>query len=235
MSDIREIDIEFEEPPQPRLRRWPSYLAALIIFLVLVYLLRTVLLPFVAGMGVAYFLDPVCDRLEKWGCSRILATTLVTIVFALIVILAFLLIVPLLVDQLTAFITSLPDLVEKAHQRLLPLYENFRVRFDLPAVDDLGAMLKSRLCVPIKGCSPPGPGVRPSTRSHHSTPSARLAAPITRWSGWEVSAVASVCMCRRLEVNATRDAGDAFATGPDLAGAVALQVHQPGAPHAHAL
>jgi predicted PurR-regulated permease PerM len=145
MTDIRDINIEFEEPAPPRMRRWPSYLAALIVFLILVYLLRTVLLPFVAGMGVAYFLDPVCDRLEKWGCSRVLATTLVTIVFALIVILAFLLIVPLLVDQLTAFVTSLPDLVEKAHQRLLPLYESFRLRFDLPAVDDLGAMLKSRL------------------------------------------------------------------------------------------
>ncbi|WP_374383013.1 AI-2E family transporter [Dongia sp.] len=145
MTDIRDISIEFDEPPPPRLRRWPSYLAALIVFLILVYLLRTVLLPFVAGMGVAYFLDPVCDRLEEWGCSRALATTLVTIAFALIVILAFLLIVPLLIDQLTSFITSLPDLVSRAHQRLLPLYENFRVRFDLPAMDDLGSLLKNRL------------------------------------------------------------------------------------------
>ena len=46
------------------------------------------------------------------------------------------LIVPLLIDQLTSFVTSLPDLVSRAHQRLLPLYENFRVRFDLPAMDD---------------------------------------------------------------------------------------------------
>lgn len=145
MTESRDINIEFEEPPSPRLRRWPSYLVALIVFLTLVYLLRTVLLPFVAGMGVAYFLDPVCDKLEEWGCSRILATALVTVAFALIVVLAFLLIVPLLIDQLTAFIASLPDLVEKAHQRLLPAYENLRLRFDLPAIDDLGSMLKSRL------------------------------------------------------------------------------------------
>ncbi len=145
MTDIRDINIEFEEPTPPRMRRWPSYLAALIVFLILVYLLRTVLLPFVAGMGVAYFLDPVCDKLERWGCSRTLATALVTIAFALIVILAFLLIVPMLIDQLTAFITSLPDLVQKAHQRLLPAYETLRVRFDLPAVDDLGVLLKNRL------------------------------------------------------------------------------------------
>lgn len=145
MTDIRDINIEIDEAPPQRVRRWPSYLAALIVFLILVYLLRTVLLPFVAGMGVAYFLDPVCDKLEQWGCSRTLATALVTIVFVLIIVLAFLLIVPLLVDQLSNFIASLPDLVERAHQRLLPLYENLRLRFDLPAIDDLGGMLRARL------------------------------------------------------------------------------------------
>lgn len=129
----------------PRMRRWPSYLAALIVFLILVYLLRTVLLPFVAGMGVAYFLDPVCDKLEKWGCSRTLATTLVTIAFALLIILGFLVIVPVLIEQLTNFIRDLPGLVERAHQRLLPLYFQFQTRFDLPALDDLGAMVSNRL------------------------------------------------------------------------------------------
>lgn len=137
---------DIDEPVlPPRMRRWPSYLAALFVFLVLIYLLRTVLLPFVAGMGVAYFLDPVCDKLEKWGCSRILATTLVTIVFALLIILAFLIIVPVLIEQLSLFIRDLPGLVERAHQRLLPLYAQFQLRFDLPALDDLGVMLRNRL------------------------------------------------------------------------------------------
>lgn len=134
-----------DESELPRVRRWPSYLAALIVFLILVYLLRTVLLPFVAGMGVAYFLDPVCDRLEKWGVSRILATTIVTLAFALVIILGFLIIVPVLIEQLTNFLRDLPSLVERAHQRLLPLYLQFQMRFDLPALDDLGAMLSNRL------------------------------------------------------------------------------------------
>lgn len=134
-----------DESELPRVRRWPSYLAALIVFLILVYLLRTVLLPFVAGMGVAYFLDPVCDRLEKWGVSRILATTIVTVAFALVIILGFLIIVPVLIEQLTNFLRDLPGLVERAHQRLLPLYLQFQLRFDLPALDDLGTMVSNRL------------------------------------------------------------------------------------------
>ena len=40
-------------------------------------------------MAVAYLLDPACDRLEKWGCSRTLATALVTAVFVLVAILTF--------------------------------------------------------------------------------------------------------------------------------------------------
>lgn len=34
----------------------------------ILYLLRSAILPFVAGMAVAYLLDPVADRLERWGC-----------------------------------------------------------------------------------------------------------------------------------------------------------------------
>ena len=44
-----------------------------------------ILLPFVAGMVLAYFLDPVADRLQRLGLSRIMATLL--ILFAFIVVL----------------------------------------------------------------------------------------------------------------------------------------------------
>lgn len=129
----------------PRMRRWPSYLAAFIVFLILIYLLRTVLLPFVAGMGVAYFLDPICDRLEKWGCSRLLATALVTSLFAVVIVIAILIMVPVLIEQLSNFVADLPDLLDRANRRLLPIYSELRLRFNLPALDDVGAMMRSRL------------------------------------------------------------------------------------------
>jgi predicted PurR-regulated permease PerM len=40
------------------------WLAALVVAALTLYLLREVLLPFVAGMALAYVLDPVADRLE---------------------------------------------------------------------------------------------------------------------------------------------------------------------------
>jgi predicted PurR-regulated permease PerM len=92
--------------PGLHLRFW---LITLAVVCVLLYLLRGALLPFVVGMAIAYFLDPAADRLEKWGCSRTLATTIITLAFALIVIALIVLIVPLLSNQVSDLIQNLPS------------------------------------------------------------------------------------------------------------------------------
>ena len=43
--------------------------------------LRPILLPFVAGAAIAYFLNPIADRLSNLGMSRFLATLLILFVF----------------------------------------------------------------------------------------------------------------------------------------------------------
>ena len=40
------------------------------VFLLVMWFLGDVLLPFVLGMAIAYLLDPVADRLERMGMSR---------------------------------------------------------------------------------------------------------------------------------------------------------------------
>ena len=80
--------------PIDRARQIRFWLLALLGFLLVLYLLRGMLLPFVAGMAVAYFLDPVCDWLQRLGCSRVWATTIVSICFILVLVLAILLILP---------------------------------------------------------------------------------------------------------------------------------------------
>ncbi len=55
------------------LRFW---LVGIAVFFLVLYVFRSVLLPFVAGMAVAYFLDPVCDRLEAYKLSRTWAVSL---------------------------------------------------------------------------------------------------------------------------------------------------------------
>ncbi|MEZ5811058.1 MAG: AI-2E family transporter [Rhizobiaceae bacterium] len=73
-----------------------------------VYVFRSILLPFVAGMILAYFLDPVADRLQVWGLSRIAATVAILIGFLLLFTLALMIVLPILASQLADFINRIP-------------------------------------------------------------------------------------------------------------------------------
>lgn len=86
---------------------------ATVVFIGLLVLLRSVLLPFIAGMVLAYFMDPVADRLEKLGASRLLATSLILVVFLIAFILALFFIVPELSQQIAGFVERFPGYATK--------------------------------------------------------------------------------------------------------------------------
>ena len=77
------------------------------------YLLRTILLPFVIGIAVAYFLDPVVDKLEERKWNRSLATLFTLFVFLALVIFLVFLLVPVLTNQLKNFAQFLPIVKDK--------------------------------------------------------------------------------------------------------------------------
>jgi len=87
------------------------WVGALVLLILVVYVLADILLPFVAGLAIAYFLDPVADRLEKWGLSRLWATMVIVGIFILAFLLFLVLLVPILVHQLTQLVIFLPDYV----------------------------------------------------------------------------------------------------------------------------
>jgi predicted PurR-regulated permease PerM len=92
---------------------WLGVLAA---FILILFVLRDMLLPFVAGMALAYFLNPITDRLERFGFNRIVATVLVIGCFVLIFVLAAILLAPLLGSQIFAFIQRLPGYVTRLQE-----------------------------------------------------------------------------------------------------------------------
>ena len=98
----------------PAFRRQAIFwLLAFVVFCVFLYIFRSILLPFVAGMALAYMLDPVADRLEKLGASRLLATSIILLVFVLLFTLALLLLVPVLSNQLGGLIERFPTYVTR--------------------------------------------------------------------------------------------------------------------------
>lgn len=95
--------------------RWQVFfwLATLFAFGLFLYIFRGILLPFVAGMALAYFLDPVADRLESWGMSRLMATIIILVAFLLIFVVALMIVVPVLASQANDFISNLPEYVDQ--------------------------------------------------------------------------------------------------------------------------
>jgi predicted PurR-regulated permease PerM len=89
-------------------RQLTFWVAALAVIVALLWLLSEILLPFVAGMALAYLLDPVARRLERLGMGRAMATLLIVVLVLLAIVLLIVLIAPVLASQLSAFIDRLP-------------------------------------------------------------------------------------------------------------------------------
>jgi predicted PurR-regulated permease PerM len=104
------------------------WLAGFVAFGLCLYLLKGILLPFVAGMAVAYLLDPFADKLEKWGLSRTWATILITAFFVVATAGTFLLLLPVLHQQLLDFIDRIPAYVGAAREWLAPYFETILTR-----------------------------------------------------------------------------------------------------------
>jgi predicted PurR-regulated permease PerM len=113
-------------------RQATFWIGALVVLIFILWSLQNILLPFIAGFVLAYFLDPVADRLESWGLPRIAATALILATAILAVVLAVLLVVPVVADQVVKLIADFPTLIksivasfnERAPQSLKELVAN---------------------------------------------------------------------------------------------------------------
>lgn len=102
-------------PVNTQLKYWG--IATLIFFLAL-WFLGDVILPFVLGGAIAYFLDPVADRLEKMGMSRALSVVVITFVAIMIFVIMALLVLPTLVSQALALFEAAPGYMQNLREFL---------------------------------------------------------------------------------------------------------------------
>ncbi|MGE0154098.1 MAG: AI-2E family transporter [Reyranellaceae bacterium] len=106
-----------------QLRAWLIVGAVTVLLL---WLLADVLFPFVAGMVLAYFLDPLADRLERRGVGRTWATTIVLVGFMLLGAAFLLLLAPLIYDQAVGFAKNVPKYLSELNMRVMPKIEAMR-------------------------------------------------------------------------------------------------------------
>ena len=106
-----------------RLILWLLVFAALAAF---VYILRGALFPFIAGMAVAYLLDPVADWLERRGLPRLVASLLIVSVFILALAAVLVVLVPILIDQLMDLIARAPGYIDNVRREVTPILRKIR-------------------------------------------------------------------------------------------------------------
>jgi predicted PurR-regulated permease PerM len=87
--------------------------AGVALLLLGLYVLRDVLLPFVVGAALAYLLDPLADRLQRFGLGRLGATILILTLFVLVLGLVLIIAVPIAVQQVVKFAEQVPGYVAR--------------------------------------------------------------------------------------------------------------------------
>ena len=130
-------------PVATQLRYWG--LAALVVVLVL-WLLGDVILPFIIGIVLAYILNPVVNRLESLGLSRVTATVAMMLMALAALVAALVLLVPPLVAQALALADTAPDYADALQSWLLAQFPQLRdAEAQLrEALGDLGTWLQER-------------------------------------------------------------------------------------------
>lgn len=116
---------------RPRLSREVRLLVILAVVLALGWLtslLSSILMPFLLGAAIAYFLDPLADRLEAAGFGRPLATCAILGAFFALAVLVVILLLPLLQDQILALAARVPAVIEGLRTKAGFLLESLQSR-----------------------------------------------------------------------------------------------------------
>ncbi len=119
-----------------------------ILFALMLWFLGETLLPFMLGAAIAYFLDPVADRLEAMGLSRLMSTVLIAFGAVILFVLVMVLIVPAMVGQIGDLVEAFPGLVQSAQEFLIAR---------VPGIDGEDGMLQRGLATVQEHISQVGP------------------------------------------------------------------------------
>src|SRR5205809_1699446 len=137
-------------------RFWVGLLAA---FVLALWLLRHILLPFVLGMAVGYLLDPLVNRLARRGIPRAAAAGVIVVAAYGTSIAAVVLLAPVLARQVIDLVAKVPAYARAAYEALSPLLHRLEAGPGAAPVPKLLAP-RPRGAPDFWARSPPGPLVR---------------------------------------------------------------------------
>src|SRR5262249_2187177 len=109
----------FGDDPMTYGRYLTFWVATFLALAALLWLLHDMLLPFVAGIALAYVLAPLADRVERLGVNRTIAALLIVGLLVVALIALILLLVPLLLQQGAALIAHIPGYFKRIKELIV--------------------------------------------------------------------------------------------------------------------
>ncbi len=106
-----------------KLPRWAIWGVGLLLFAMFISGISAILFPFVAGLAIAYLLDPVVDRIERFKVPRWAATTIVLVLFFGAIVGIGFIIAPLVQDQILSLLKALPGYFEQLRPFIMKLID----------------------------------------------------------------------------------------------------------------
>lgn len=132
-------------------RNWMFWLTFLLVFGVLFYVLRSVLLPFVAGIIIGYLLDPLTSKIQRLGIkNRSLATILVMFLMVIILVPSFALLIGVIDEQLSRFLNNLPQYIARFVQRIEPIVNDLQQRVPSLQADKIREYIRGNVANGLK-------------------------------------------------------------------------------------
>lgn len=92
----------------------------LVVFVGLVYVLNSVLMPFIASMVLAYLADPLSNYFQRLGMKRTLAVCLVFLILLIVLTASLLILIPLIVQQIKQLGDAVPGIFSWVENVLAP-------------------------------------------------------------------------------------------------------------------
>ena len=121
-------------------RNWTIWLGLFVLFAAAIYVLRSVLMPFAAGIIIGYLLDPWASKFEKWGLNRTWATILTMFLLVMVLVPALMGIID---SQLGHFLNVLPQYLASFAKKIEPVLAGAQERFPMLEADKIREALRA--------------------------------------------------------------------------------------------
>jgi len=142
MSSTKALDMEAKKKIYISPYAWVVIFVA---FFYLLYVLRSVLMPFVAGILLAYLMDPLVEKLQKWKISRLWATILVCLLVVLVVLPALCFLFGMIENQVALLIKATPKYLGLIMAKVKPVIASLAERFPEMKGGQLEQMVKGNI------------------------------------------------------------------------------------------